>query len=51
MQEGAVSLMQMVKTSQALARLREEGILYLSLLTDPTYGGVSARPSRRWATC
>jgi acetyl-CoA carboxylase carboxyl transferase subunit beta len=42
MQEGAVSLMQMVKTSQALARLREAGILYLSLLTDPTYGGVSA---------
>jgi hypothetical protein len=34
--------MQMVKTSQALARLREEGILYFSLLTDPTYGGVSA---------
>ena len=42
MQEGAVSLMQMVKTSQALARLREEGVLYVSLLTDPTYGGVSA---------
>jgi acetyl-CoA carboxylase carboxyl transferase alpha subunit len=42
MQEGSVSLMQMAKTSQALARLHEEGILYLSLLTDPTYGGVSA---------
>ena len=42
MQEGAVSLMQMAKTSQALARLREEGILYISLLTDPTYGGVTA---------
>ncbi|HEY7792545.1 MAG TPA: acetyl-CoA carboxylase carboxyltransferase subunit alpha [Gaiellaceae bacterium] len=42
MQEGCVSLMQMVKTSQALARLDEEGLLYVSLLTDPTYGGVSA---------
>ena len=42
MQEGCISLMQMVKTSQALARLDEEGILYISLLTDPTYGGVSA---------
>jgi acetyl-CoA carboxylase carboxyl transferase subunit beta len=42
MQEGCVSLMQMAKTSQAVARLHEEGILYLSLLTDPTYGGVSA---------
>jgi acetyl-CoA carboxylase carboxyl transferase subunit beta len=42
MQEGCVSLMQMAKTSQAVARLHEEGILYISLLTDPTYGGVSA---------
>ncbi len=42
MQEGAVSLMQMVKTSQAVARLREAGVLYISLLTDPTFGGVSA---------
>jgi acyl-CoA carboxylase subunit beta len=42
MQEGSVSLMQMAKTSQALARLHEEGILYLTLLTDPTYGGVTA---------
>jgi acyl-CoA carboxylase subunit beta len=42
MQEGAVSLMQMAKTSQAVARLNEEGILFISLLTDPTYGGVSA---------
>jgi acyl-CoA carboxylase subunit beta len=42
MQEGCVSLMQMVKTSQAIARLGEEGVLYVSLLTDPTYGGVSA---------
>jgi acetyl-CoA carboxylase carboxyl transferase beta subunit/acetyl-CoA carboxylase carboxyl transferase alpha subunit len=42
MQEGCVSLMQMVKTSQAIGRLNEEGILYISLLADPTYGGVSA---------
>ncbi len=42
MQEGCVSLMQMAKTSQAIGRLNEEGILYISLLTDPTYGGVSA---------
>jgi acetyl-CoA carboxylase carboxyl transferase alpha subunit/acetyl-CoA carboxylase carboxyl transferase beta subunit len=42
MQEGCVSLMQMVKTSQAVGRLGEEGVLYISMLTDPTYGGVSA---------
>ena len=42
MQEGCVSLMQMAKTSQVIGRLNEEGILYISLLTDPTYGGVSA---------
>ena len=42
MQEGCVSLMQMAKTSQAIGKLQEEGILYMSLLTDPTYGGVSA---------
>ena len=42
MQEGAISLMQMAKTSQAVARLHEAGLLYMSLLTDPTYGGVSA---------
>ena len=42
MQEGCVSLMQMAKTSQAMARLAEEGVLFMSLLTDPTYGGVSA---------
>jgi acetyl-CoA carboxylase carboxyl transferase subunit beta len=34
--------MQMAKTSQAVARLHEAGLLYISLLTDPTYGGVSA---------
>jgi acetyl-CoA carboxylase carboxyl transferase subunit beta len=42
MQEGCISLMQMAKTSQAIGRLYEEGVLYVSLLTDPTYGGVSA---------
>jgi acyl-CoA carboxylase subunit beta len=42
MQEGCVSLMQMAKTSQAIGRLHEEGILYVVVLTDPTYGGVSA---------
>jgi acetyl-CoA carboxylase carboxyl transferase subunit beta len=42
MQEGILSLMQMAKISAALARLREEGIPYLSLLTDPTTGGVTA---------
>lgn len=42
MQEGAVSLMQMAKTAQALALLDEAGILTVSLVTDPTYGGVAA---------
>ena len=42
MQEGCVSLMQMAKTSQAFARLAEEGILSICLNTDPTYGGVTA---------
>ena len=42
MQEGCISLMQMVKTSQAIARMHEAGLLYIALLTDPTYGGVSA---------
>ncbi len=42
MQEGIVSLMQMAKTSSAIARLNEEGILYISVLTDPTTGGVTA---------
>lgn len=42
MQEGAISLMQMVKTSQALGQLDEAGILTISLITDPTYGGVAA---------
>ena len=42
MQEGIVSLMQMAKTSSALARLNEAGLLYISVLTDPTTGGVTA---------
>ena len=42
MQEGIVSLMQMAKTSAALKRHSDEGLLYISVLTDPTTGGVTA---------
>ena len=42
MQEGVVSLMQMAKTSAALAKLEEAGLLYITVLTDPTTGGVTA---------
>lgn len=42
MQEALISLMQMAKTSAALARLSEARIPYISILTDPTMGGVSA---------
>jgi acetyl-CoA carboxylase carboxyl transferase subunit beta len=42
MQEALFSLMQMAKTSAALARLSEAGVPYISVLTDPTMGGVSA---------
>ena len=42
MQEGIISLMQMVKTSEALGRLQESGQLFISVLTDPTMGGVTA---------
>ena len=42
MHEGAISLMQMAKTSSAIARLNEAGIPYISVLTDPTLGGVMA---------
>lgn len=42
MQEGALSLMQMAKTSAALARLRRAGLPFISVLTDPTTGGVTA---------
>ena len=42
MQEGALSLMQMANISAALARMDEERLPYISVLTDPTTGGVSA---------
>lgn len=42
MQEGIRSLMQMAKTSAAIRRLKDAGIPYISILTDPTTGGVSA---------
>jgi len=42
MQEGMFSLMQMAKTSAALSRHDENGLLYISVLTDPTTGGVTA---------
>ncbi|NQY36777.1 MAG: acetyl-CoA carboxylase carboxyltransferase subunit beta [Alteromonadaceae bacterium] len=42
MQEALISLMQMAKTSAALAKMSEKGLPYISVLTDPTMGGVSA---------
>ncbi|WP_241582853.1 acetyl-CoA carboxylase, carboxyltransferase subunit beta [Rosenbergiella epipactidis] len=42
MQEALTSLMQMAKTSAALAKMRDRGLPYISVLTDPTMGGVSA---------
>ncbi len=42
MQEGILSLMQMAKTSTLIAQMRTEGIPYISVMTDPTTGGVSA---------
>lgn len=42
MQEGLVSLMQMGKTAAALAKLSKKGLPYISILADPTTGGVSA---------
>lgn len=42
MQEGALSLMQMAKTSAAIAQMKLAGVPYISILTDPTTGGVSA---------
>ncbi|SIT10112.1 acetyl-CoA carboxylase, carboxyltransferase subunit beta [Neptunomonas antarctica] len=42
MQEALISLMQMAKTSAALEKMRQAGIPYISVLTDPVYGGVSA---------
>jgi len=42
MQEGMFSLMQMAKVSAAVGRLKDRGVPYISVLTDPTFGGVSA---------
>ncbi|UUZ80574.1 acetyl-CoA carboxylase, carboxyltransferase subunit beta [Paenibacillus sp. P26] len=42
MQESILSLMQMAKTSAALSKLDEQGGLYISVITDPTFGGVTA---------
>jgi acetyl-CoA carboxylase carboxyl transferase subunit beta len=42
MMEGIYSLMQLAKTSAVLARLHEAGVPYISILTDPTTGGVTA---------
>jgi acetyl-CoA carboxylase carboxyl transferase subunit beta len=42
MQEALFSLMQMAKTSAALAKMSQRGLPYISVLTDPTMGGVSA---------
>jgi acetyl-CoA carboxylase carboxyl transferase subunit beta len=42
MQEGIFSLMQMAKVSAAIGKLQDNGILYISVISDPTFGGVSA---------
>lgn len=42
MQEALISLMQMAKTSAVIERLKQNGIPYISVMTDPVYGGVSA---------
>jgi acetyl-CoA carboxylase carboxyl transferase subunit beta len=42
MQEGALSLMQMVKTSAVIAQLNSAGVPYISVMTNPTTGGVTA---------
>jgi acetyl-CoA carboxylase carboxyl transferase subunit beta len=42
MQEGTYSLMQMVKTSAVLAQMHDAGLLFISVLTEPTFGGVTA---------
>jgi len=42
MYEGVISLMQMAKTSAAVGKLKKAGVLYISILTDPTMGGVAA---------
>jgi len=42
MQEALISLMQMAKTAAALEKMKQHGLLYISVLVDPVYGGVSA---------
>ncbi len=42
MQEGIFSLMQMAKVAAAIGRLKDNGILYISIMCDPTFGGVTA---------
>lgn len=42
MQEGIFSLMQMAKVSAAIGKLKDNGLLYISILSDPTFGGVTA---------
>ena len=42
MQEGILSLMQMAKVSASIGKLKDQGILFISLLCDPTFGGVTA---------
>lgn len=42
MQEGIFSLMQMAKVSAAIGKLKDSGLLYISILSDPTFGGVTA---------
>ncbi len=46
MQEALLSLLQMARTSSALARMAKARLPYISVLTDPTTGGVSAKVSR-----
>ena len=47
MQEALISLMQMAKTSAALEKLKEAGLPYISVMTDPVFGGVSASLAMR----
>lgn len=42
MQEALISLMQMAKTSAVIERMKQQGVPYVSVMTDPVYGGVSA---------
>ncbi|MGL5328750.1 MAG: acetyl-CoA carboxylase carboxyltransferase subunit beta, partial [Peptostreptococcaceae bacterium] len=42
MQEGMISLIQMAKTSQAISKLENKGVPYITIITDPTTGGVTA---------